>query len=167
MKISFWDVLSILLLVGIVGMILVFGAIFANPTSAYNLFPPPTAIPTIFVPTATSTLRVLPGYSSPTPPQTSTPVGMKPSSTPLPSRTSFVLPTATPTFTPTNTPTNTPTITNTPTVTRTSTATLVPTVDTLATAAVIQTATAAAANQTATAESQNQTATAAAGYPPP
>lgn len=141
MKLSFWDVLSVLFLLGIVLMILVFGAILGNPASAFNPFPPPTAIPTLFIPTSTATLRVLPGYSSPTAEPSQTPRELRPSSTPIPTRTAFALPTFTPTPTATNTPTNTPTPSRTPTETSTPTRTPSPsatnpppTVDTIGTA---------------------------------
>lgn len=158
MKFSIWDAFSIMLLLGIAVLILLFGAIFMDPASAYNPFPLPTPIPTVFVPTATPTLRSLPGYQSPTAPATATPAGLRATSTPQPSRTSFVLPTYTYTFTATNTPTNTPTLTNTPTVTNTPTNTPVPT----ATVDVRPTQT-AAAQQTGTAQALTETA----AYPAP
>lgn len=128
MKITLWDILSILgvLLICACGALVM--QILINPYTAINPFPPATLPPTISIPTDTATLIPLPA--------TWTPVGvqagatLRPSSTMPPTATGFVLPTHTSTFTltPTVTETPTPTITRTPTstFTFTSTNTLVP-----------------------------------------
>ena len=64
---GFWDILSILTLVGILVLILVFGLIYLNPYIAFNPFPPPAAVPTLFIPTGTPTQKVLPSIWTPTP----------------------------------------------------------------------------------------------------
>jgi hypothetical protein len=95
---AFMDMLTILLLVGMLVMGLVFGAIYLNPYVALNPFPPPAAVPTVFIPTGTPTQKSMP----PTWTATST---LEPTvtGTPVP-----------PTATVTSTPTETPTPTNTP-----------------------------------------------------
>lgn len=123
MRVSIWDVLTILLLLGLLGLVLVFGSIFMDPNSGLNPFPPATEIPSVFVPTLTLTLRSLPSIGTPTIETSATPLTLQPSSTFGPTQTGFVLPTFTLTPTSTNTPTNTPTRTSTPTVTRTPTVT--------------------------------------------
>lgn len=120
MKLSVWDALSILTLIGlcVVGIIVV--SIFANPASAFNPFPPPTLPASIVLPSDTPTPFIMP--------PTWTPVGnvnvieKALTQTPLPSATSFVLPT----FTPVDTITLTPTETGTPTDTLEPTNTHVP-----------------------------------------
>lgn len=147
MKISGWDILAIIFLLAAIVTGLYFVSIFADPSSAPSFLFTPTLPPTIFVPSATSTRFALPPtytateFSQPT---------LRPSSTPLPTRTGFVLPTFTPTFTPTRTVTMTYTVTN------TKTPTLTPTIN--------QTATFAAY---ATTLSSNATKTAEAFTPPP
>lgn len=73
MKISFWDVLTILFLTATVVVIAVVGLLFFNPTSSINPFPFPTLPPTIMVPTLTSTPIMLPPTWTPTPKITATP----------------------------------------------------------------------------------------------
>lgn len=57
---SAWDVLSILLLVGTLIMGVVFVLIYLNPYIAFNPFPPPAPVPTLFIPTSTPTQKALP-----------------------------------------------------------------------------------------------------------
>lgn len=84
MKLKVWDLLSVLVLIGSVILIVVVLVIFNNPTSSLNPFPPPTLIPTIFVPSPTATPVRLPPTWTPVPQMTATP---RPSSTPLPTST--------------------------------------------------------------------------------
>ncbi len=95
---AFWDILSILTLVGILALGLIFTLIYLNPYIGFNPFPPPAAVPTLFIPTGTPTQKVLPGTWTPT-------------VTPSPTATTTAVPaTATATATPTETatPTDTP-----------------------------------------------------------
>lgn len=85
-----WDILSILLLMGIVTMVVIVVMIYINPSAAYNPYPPPTVVPTLFIPTDTPSPKKLPGIWTPT-----------------------ITPTATATETPTATKTATPTETGT------------------------------------------------------
>ena len=74
MKMSIWDILSVLVLISAVIVIAVIGSIFTNPTSSINPFPPPTMVPTIDIPTSTPTFVRLPATWTPVPPvSTSTP----------------------------------------------------------------------------------------------
>lgn len=95
---AFWDLLTLFLLVGIVLQGVVFLLIFLNPYIAFNPFPPPPPVPTLFIPTSTPTLRALP--------QTWTPTGtLTPTETPTPvPPTSTFTPTPTETLPPTETP---------------------------------------------------------------
>lgn len=97
MKNSIWNVLSILLLAGIV-IIAAWGfMVFQNPYIALNPFPPPPPVPTIFVPSFTPTPKTLPPTWTPTPQSTTiSEITKKPTSTPLPTNTPFVLPSPTP-----------------------------------------------------------------------
>ncbi len=63
---AFWDILSILTLVGILALGVVFGLIFLNPFIGFNPYPPPAAVPTLFIPTGTPTQKVLPSIWTPT-----------------------------------------------------------------------------------------------------
>ncbi|BCY17546.1 hypothetical protein hrd7_13950 [Leptolinea sp. HRD-7] len=66
-KLSFWDILATLVVVGVLGLAVVFLNIFVNPYSALNPFPPATKIPTTN-PTAISlTQQTLPGIWTGTP----------------------------------------------------------------------------------------------------
>ncbi|MHC1740230.1 MAG: hypothetical protein AB9897_03880 [Anaerolineaceae bacterium] len=84
MKMNVWDILSVLVLVSAVIVIAIVLSIFANPTSSINPFPPPTTVPTIFIPSPTPTLVQLPATWTPVPQVSATP---RPSSTPLPTST--------------------------------------------------------------------------------
>lgn len=84
-----WDILSIFLLVGIIAISLVFVVIYLNPYIGLNPFPPPAAVPTLFIPTSTPTLKSLPAVWTPT--TTLTPTGTttpEPTATPTPTDTS-------------------------------------------------------------------------------
>jgi hypothetical protein len=117
MKISFWDVLTGILMFAGFGVVLVFANIFIDPYTILNPFPPPTLQPTIKVPTMTPTLRSLPEIWTATPTGRVQTTTLLPSLTPVASMTGFTLaPTNTFTPYPTSTPggTITPTRTNTP-----------------------------------------------------
>jgi hypothetical protein len=95
-----WNILTVLVLLGalIVGMVLL--VIFLKPEVSFNPFPPPTEvlIPTISVPTATPTSRiVLPPTWTPeaTLEPSATPT-LRPTGTPFPTDTPSVLATDTP-----------------------------------------------------------------------
>jgi hypothetical protein len=114
MKKPVLNVLTIVALLAIMAFCVVFAMIFINPQSPLNPLPPEELPELLVLPTATATLRQLPTIDNPTDEVvvTSTPdQALRPSSTPLPTFTSFVLPTATITLTPTPTPTETPTVT--------------------------------------------------------
>lgn len=80
-----WNLFSLLLLAGTIGVIILVGLIFSNPSGALNPFPPPTLIPTLFIPSLT-----------PLPTQTPS---QAPSSTSLPSPTATLTPSPTATST--------------------------------------------------------------------
>lgn len=113
MKSTVLNILTILALLAIMIFCVVFALIFINPRTPINPLPPDELPEVLVLPTATATLRQLPSLDVPTievvftSTQEST---LRPSSTPLPTFTSFVLPTATITLTPTRTPTETPTV---------------------------------------------------------
>lgn len=114
MKITLWDILAILILLGICGVALVFIQIFADPYSAVNPFKPPTMPAMIVLPSETATPKRLPPTWTPAVlPGQSTPRGLFATSTLPATSTGFVLPSFTPTPTFTSTPTNTPTVTKT------------------------------------------------------
>lgn len=94
----FWDALSILLLVAAVMLVAVTLMLVLNPYTALNPYPPPTVVPTLFVPSSTATQIQLPPTWTLTPTLTETPT-----TTPVP-------PTETPTPTITETGTLQPTI---------------------------------------------------------
>lgn len=89
MKLSIWDILSIVVLVAALIVLGVVMAIFANPTSSVNPFPPATLPPTIDIPTSTATLVSLPPTWTPTVIITATP---RPTWTLIPTETPLVLP---------------------------------------------------------------------------
>lgn len=111
MKNTALNVFTILAIIITVIFCFVFAIIFINPQSSINPLPPQELPEVLVLPTATATLRQLPTVELPTIEAafTSTQaVDLRPSSTPLPTFTSFVLPTSTITLTPTRTPTETP-----------------------------------------------------------
>jgi hypothetical protein len=116
MKMSIWNLLTILLLIGTFGMVVVFGAVFILPNQLLPIGMRPINIPpTLVLPTATETPFQFPPTWTKVPP--------------LPTDTNTPLPTATPTLTNTPLPTNTIYVTpsttltpsKTPTYTRTAT----------------------------------------------
>ena len=131
MKLSIWDILSIVMIVSTLGLCGVYGLIMVDDSSSLNPFPPPTLLPTLFIPSDTPapTERVNtmpPTWTATQEEQNAGAPTRRPSSTPIPTFTAFVMPTVTPSPTFTNTPTITPTLTSTPTITLYPTATLVP-----------------------------------------
>ena len=112
MKNTVLNIFTILALLAIMIICVVFALIFINPRTPINPLPPDELPEVLVLPTATATLRQLPTLEEPTAEVvfTSTLDALRPSSTPLPTFTSFVLPSATITLTPTRTPTETPTI---------------------------------------------------------
>ena len=113
MKLSIWDILTILGLIAIIGVAILVLQFFINPYNGLNPFPPPTLPPPMALPTSTPTLKSLPATWTPVPSMVVTNT-LFPSATPQPSPTGFTLPTFTPSFTPTMTPTETPIATATP-----------------------------------------------------
>lgn len=111
MKLSLWNLLTVVLLLGTCCLLGVFGSLLLNPAAAYNPFPPPAAITAIVLPSDTPTLVRLPATWTPTvgalpllPAQSETPApvdvqgglpGLRPSSTVVPTNTPVLLPTAT------------------------------------------------------------------------
>lgn len=91
MKLSIWDALTIAALAGSIIVIAVIFAIFANPDSGINPFPPPTLPPTMSLPTSTATMMQLPPTWTPTPQPE---VTKRLTSTPIPTETPFVFPTS-------------------------------------------------------------------------
>lgn len=67
MKFSFWDFLSLVLVVATIAVIVVVAVIFLYPDTSINPFPIPTIPPTIDVPTLTPTQYLLPPTWTPTP----------------------------------------------------------------------------------------------------
>jgi len=129
MKISIWDILSVVLILATVMVVMVAAQIFMDPTSGLNPFPPPTLPTALVLPKPTNTPIRLPPTWTPTTvnnatvePLGVTPTGLKATSTLVATATGFVLPSATPTLT----PSITPTITRTPSVTPTKSNTPVP-----------------------------------------
>jgi hypothetical protein len=120
MKITLWDILAILALLGACLVAMVVALIFTNPHSALNPFPPSSLPPTLVIPTDEPTAYQLPPTWTPTLPAGSAPV-VEPTNnlTPSITTTRYVVPS----FTSTNSPTVTSTVTRTPTVTRTVTLT--------------------------------------------
>ncbi len=123
MKVSFWDVLSILGLLAICMLAAVFTSIFIAPNSMFNPFPPQALPPQVVIPSSTATLLRLPPTWTLTPGSAYDTATLAPSQTMVPSSTGFRLATFTPTPTNTYTPSNTPTTTKTRTVTLTITLT--------------------------------------------
>lgn len=129
MKDSLWNLLTVLALLAAGLVLLVCVSIFVNPYGMLNPLPPPTMPAPLILPTATATSPQLPPTWTATPPLQpgSVVATLKPSSTPMPRKSQFVLPTFTSTSTRTSTPTNTRTVTNTPTSTSTEPPTPIPT----------------------------------------
>jgi hypothetical protein len=119
MKISFWDVMTGILMFAGFGVVLVFANIFIDPNTILNPFPPPTLQPTLAVPTMTPTLRSLPDIWTVTPTGNAQTVTLMPSLTPVATKTGFILPTVTASNTASPIPSLTPIGTNTPTRTNT------------------------------------------------
>lgn len=123
MKVSFWDVLSILGLLAICMLAVLFTSIFVAPNSMLNPFPPEPLPAQVIIPSSTPTLlRLPPTWTATLGSAHQTPT-LAPSQTMQPSATGFRLPTFTHTPTNTYTPSNTPTITLTFTLTKSRTPT--------------------------------------------
>lgn len=108
MRTSIWDILTGVVLLGILCLVLAFAIILLNPQAAINPFKPyrPTLVPPITFPTATQEwANQMPPTWTPSPlpveatqaAQEATLPPLRPSSTPLPTNTPVVLPTFTPT----------------------------------------------------------------------
>ncbi len=123
MKVSFWDVLSILGLLAICLLAGLFTSIFVAPNSMFNPFPPQALPAQVVIPSSTPTSLSLPPTWTATPGSAFMTATLAPSQTMVPSSTGFRLATFTPTPTNTYTPSNTPTPTNTRTITLTLTLT--------------------------------------------
>ena len=93
---AFWDILSILLMVGMLVLGLVFLMIYLNPYISLNPFPPPAAVPSVFIPTGTPTQKALPptwtATSTLEPSATLTPVPPTDTLTPVPTETTTPAP---------------------------------------------------------------------------
>ncbi len=109
MKTSIWDILTGVILLGIICMVGSFVTILANPHTPINPLPPSVVdsrvVKPIVLPSATPTAPGLPPTWTPSPTveNTKAPVnanGLRPSSTPAPTNTVVVLPTFTPSTTP-------------------------------------------------------------------
>ena len=112
MKMSIWNLLTLLLLIGTIGMVVIFAAIFILPNQILPAGMRPIIIPpTPIIPTSTETPFQFPPTWTKVPPlptETSTPLVTV---TPSPSQTSFMLPSKT--LTPSKSPSLTATKTNT------------------------------------------------------
>jgi hypothetical protein len=110
MRTSIWDILTGVVLLGILCLVLAFAAIGLNPQSSLNPFKPfrPTLVPVIVFPTPTVGANQMPptwtpnpqpvdaGQPEPTQVDTLAPEpDLRPSSTPIPTNTVLVLPTFT------------------------------------------------------------------------
>ena len=98
---ALWNILTILLLLGVAVVVIVFLLIYTNPYTALNPFPPPTIPPKLVLPTSTATVRVVPTATAtitPVPTLTDTP---RPTFTAIPTATFFVLGPPTQEITPT------------------------------------------------------------------
>lgn len=87
MKLSIWDVLTILTLCAIVVVGVVYLSILSDPDSSLNPFPRPTLPPTLQIPTATATVFRLPSTWTPT---ATLEVTQRPTLTPVPSPTQII-----------------------------------------------------------------------------
>lgn len=105
MKISIWDILTGLTLLGVLCLLVGFGAILLNPATPLNPFrgAQPDVVPTVALPTPTETSIGLPPTYTPSPAPNQPPAGgqtnalptLRPSRTPEPTATKVVLPTFT------------------------------------------------------------------------
>lgn len=97
MKPSIWDLLSIIFILGVIFVALFAGLIISNPNTPLNPFPPATPLPTLFIPSSTPTSIVLPPTWTSTPAEISNveTQTLRFTSTPIPTRTPFVLPSPT------------------------------------------------------------------------
>lgn len=89
MKLSIWDILTIVVVAITAILLLVMLVIFINPNSSINPFPQPTLPALVVLPSPTATLYMLPATWTPTPLVEAT---RMPSSTPIPTMTPLVLP---------------------------------------------------------------------------
>jgi hypothetical protein len=100
MKLSIWDLLTGLTLLGILCLIAGFAAIALDPSVAFNPLQPPATVAPIILPSATATEPGLPPTWTPVPSATSqvnnTLPTLRPSRTPEPTATRVILPTFTP-----------------------------------------------------------------------
>lgn len=95
---SIWNVLSILMILGFCLVAGVVGIIFTDPNSALNLFPPETPVPVLVLPSSTPSVPVLsPTWTLTPATQVEVVASATPraTSTPVPSRTPFILPSPT------------------------------------------------------------------------
>lgn len=114
MKNTVLNILTILAILAIMVFCIVVAMIFINPRTPINPLPPEELPEILVLPSPTATSLQLPTLEESEPQVVFTNTiepTLRPSSTPLPTFTSFVLPTATITLTPTRTPTETPTVT--------------------------------------------------------
>jgi len=124
MKLSFWDILASMVMLGGLALATIFINIFINPYSFINPFPPPTPVASLQVPTMTPSQRSLPELWTATPETPGVPsvVSTQYTQTVTVTGTRLVLPTKTPTRTRTVSPSPSRTITRTPNRTLTSVA---------------------------------------------
>lgn len=129
MKLSFWDILASMVMLGGLALATIFINIFINPYSFINPFPPPTPVASLQVPTLTPSQRSLPELWTATPETPGVPsvTRVNETVTITVTGTRLVLPTGTATSTRTKTPTPSKSITNTPNRTLTSIAYKTPT----------------------------------------
>ena len=122
-KNAFWNALSLIVFMSIIGVIAFFTLIFLNPYTNLNPFPPPTLPAALNLPTFTPTYAQFPATWTPgVSDQQGGQPNLLPSSTPLASPTMVVLNhTSVPIYVATHTRTPTVTQTNTPKPTRTKT----------------------------------------------
>lgn len=122
MKLSFWDILASMVMLGGLALATIFINIFVNPYSFINPFPPPTPVASLQVPTLTPSQRSLPDLWTSTPETPGVPSVTKvyTTSTITVTGTHLVLPTGTSTSTRTASPSPSKSITNTPNRTLTS-----------------------------------------------
>ena len=88
MKNTAWNILAVLALLSIVALAFVFLNIYSNPDSSLNPFPPPTSPANVMIPSSTITPLRLPATWTPKP---VAPTEARPSSTPVPTATTYKL----------------------------------------------------------------------------